>query len=732
MRAGARLLRLMRQVVQNVKNGQLEVREVPPPALRLGGVLVRSAASIISPGTEKMVLELGKKSLIGKARERPDLVREVISRARTYGIAATVQNVMSKMDQALNLGYSAAGMVEEVAAGVPDIKVGDRVAIAGAGYASHAEMNFVPRNLTALIPEGVSFDQAAYATVAAIAMQGIRLAKPELDEIAVVSGLGLIGLITVQLLKANGCRVLGVDINKDKVELGRRVGIDEGVVLEVDDPYRAIDRFTNGRGADLTLITAATTSNQPIELAGELTRRKGRVVVVGAVGLSVPRQPYFLKELDVKISMSYGPGRYDRSYEEGGLDYPYDYVRWTERRNLESVLDLMHRGLLDVQTLTTHRFPVEKAADAYEMIYAATEPYVGVVLEYDLERPQEPVVTLPAANPHTRKDVLGVGFIGAGNYSTAHLLPHLKKNNDVRFLGLASATGLNAKQKAERFGFGYCATDIKPLLEDAAIDALFIGTRHSSHADLAIQALDAGKHVFVEKPMVVTEDQLDDVIAAYNRANALKPTGLMVGLNRRFAPLTIKLKEALHSDDALQMIYRVNSGNIPTSTWLHEEDNGGGMLIGEMCHFVDVMQFISGESPSSVYAQSLRVNSQKTSDYDNLSIVIAFDGGSVGTLCYNTIGNSGFPKERFEVYGGGAAGVIDDFRSLEIMRAGKPTRIKSANQDKGQSREVADTVAGFRSVGQAPIPFAELVAGMRVIFAAQQSILSGEPLALNR
>jgi predicted dehydrogenase/threonine dehydrogenase-like Zn-dependent dehydrogenase len=721
----------MRQVVQNVKNGQLEVREVPPPALLAGGVLVRTAASIISPGTEKMVLELGKKSLIGKARERPDLVRQVITRARTYGIAATVQSVMSKLEQALNLGYSAAGVVDEVAAGVTDLKVGDRVAIAGAGYASHAEVNFVPRNLTALIPEDVSFEQAAYTTVAAIAMQGIRLAKPELDEIAVVSGLGLIGLITVQLLKASGCRVLGLDLNKDKVALGRAVGMDEGVALDEDDAHRAIDRFSHGRGADLTLITAATSSNQPIELAGEITRRKGRVVVVGAVGLNVPRDTYYRKELELKISMSYGPGRYDRSYEEGGLDYPYEYVRWTERRNLESVLDLMSRGLLDVQTLTTHRFPVDQAADAYGMIYAGSEPYAGVVLQYDLNRPQEKVVKIASAQTHKVPERLGVGFIGAGNYSSVHLLPHLKADKDVQLIGLASATGLNAKQKAQRFDFGYCTTDVQKIFADETIDALFIGTRHSTHAEFTIDALNAGKHVFVEKPMVINEEQLEAVIRAYDEANAKKPTALMVGLNRRFAPLVTKLKEALNPSDALQMIYRVNSGNIPTSTWLHEEDEGGGMLVGEMCHFIDLMQFVCGQRPASVYAQSLRSNSQKVSDSDNLSIVIAFDGGSVGTLCYNTVGNSGFPKERLEVFGGGVAAVLDDFRSLEGVKAGKPTRVKAANQDKGQSREVAETVKAFRSQAAAPIPFSELVAGMRVVFAARQSMLSGQPVTLS-
>ena len=720
----------MRQVVQNVKNGQLEVREVPPPALQPGGVLVRTAASIISPGTEKMVLELGKKSLIGKARERPDLVREVLTRARTYGVAATVQSVISKMDQALNLGYSAAGVVEEVAPGIPDIKIGDRVAIAGAGYASHAEVNYVPRNLTAVIPENVSFEQAAYTTIAAIAMQGIRLAKPELGELVVVSGLGLIGLITVQLLKANGCRVLGLDLSRDKVELGQRVGLDQGMVLDDDDPHRAVERFTNGRGADLTMITAATTSNQPIELAGEITRRKGRVVVVGAVGLNIPRDVYYRKELELKISMSYGPGRYDRSYEEAGLDYPYDYVRWTERRNLESALDLMARRLLDVQSLTTHRFDLDKAADAYGMIYAGSESYVGVVLQYDLKRRQEKVVSVATSQAHKPNERIGIGFIGAGNYSSVHLLPHLKSNPAVQLIGLASATGLNAKQKAERFGFAYCTTDVRPLIEDEAVDAIFIGARHSAHAELTVQGLNSGKHVFVEKPMVVSEEQLDAVIASYDTANAKKPTGLMVGLNRRFAPMIGKLKESFNPTDALQMIYRVNAGNIPTTTWLHEENQGGGMLIGEMCHFVDLMQFMCGERPEAVYAQSLRAGSEKTYDADNLSIVISFAGGSVGTLCYNTVGSSSFAKERLEVYGGGLVAAIDDFRTLEIVKGGKPTRVK-ANQDKGQSREVAETVQAFRTIGQAPIPFTELVAGMRAIFAARESLRTGQAVTLS-
>jgi len=720
----------MLQVVQNVRSGELEVKEVPPPALLPGGVLVRTAASVISPGTEKMVMDLAKKSLIGKAKERPDLVRQVIAKARTQGVLNTFQAVMTKMDKPLALGYSAAGVVEEVGAGVVDLKIGDRVAIAGGGYASHAEVNFVPRNLAALIPNEVPFAECAYSTIAAIAMQGVRLARPELSEIVVVSGLGLIGLITVQLLKANGCRVLGIDFNKDKVELGLRMGLDAGVVLSQDDPQQAVDRFSEGRGADLTLITAATSSNQPIELAGQITRRKGRIVVVGAVGLNIPRDIYYHKELEVKVSMSYGPGRYDRSYEEGGLDYPYDYVRWTERRNIESILDLMSRGLLDVRSLTTHRFPIAEAGTAYELIEKGTESYIGIILDYDLKKEQEKVIRLSPASEHKNVEQLGIGFVGAGNYASLHLVPNLKKRSDARLLGLVSATGLSAKQKAEKFGFAYCATDLKAIIDDPAIDAVFIGTRHSTHADFTVQALDAGKHVFVEKPMVVSEEQLVMVNDAYARANARRPTGLMVGLNRRFAPMVQKLKEAFDTKQPVQMTYRVNSGAIPTSTWLHEADEGGGMLIGEMCHFVDLMQFICAEQPVSVYAQALSLKSQKSSDHDNLTIVISFDGGSVGTLSYNTVGSSRFPKERIEVFGSGRVAVLDDFRALEILKNDKLTRIKSSNQDKGQEREIAETIKSFRTLGTAPIPFSELAAGMRVIFAARQSAMCGQAIDL--
>ncbi|WP_457653571.1 bi-domain-containing oxidoreductase [Rhodocaloribacter sp.] len=718
----------MQQILQNIKSGETRLETVPPPALLPGTVRVRTAASLISAGTEKMLIDLAQKSLVGKARARPDLVKQVWQKVQKEGLLNTFRNVMAKMERPMPLGYSAAGVVEAVGAGVTGLQVGDRVAVAGAGYANHAEVNVVPKNLVARMPDGVAFEEAAYATVASIALQGVRLARPELGDYTVVLGLGLIGLITVQLLKANGCRVLGIDLDPEKVRLGRELGMDEGIAGSPQEVVRAVERLTRGHGVDHTLVTAATDSNGPIELAGEITRRKGQVVVVGAVGMNIPRNVYYHKELSLQVSMSYGPGRYDPSYEEGGIDYPYDYVRWTEQRNMEAVLALMAERKLDVKRLTSHRFPIDRALEAYDLIQKRREPYVGIVLAYDVEKPQPPIVRIRPAEAHTPKERLGVGFVGAGNYAALHLLPHLQKDDHVRLQGLVTATGMNARQKADKFGFDYCATDLQALLDDEAVDAVFIATRHSTHADFTVRALAAGKHVFVEKPMVVSEEQLEAVREAYEAASAKRPVGLMVGLNRRFAPMTAALREAFPDGTPKQMIYRVNSGPIPTSTWLHEADEGGGMLVGEMCHFIDLMQYVAGERPVRVYAQALMLNRDDLADHDNVVITVTFDGGSVGTLAYGTVGDKAAPKERLEVYGGGTVAVLDDFRRLEITRGGKRTQKKAMNQDKGQARQLAETVNAFRTRGAAPIPFDELVSGMQAVFAARQSLASGAPV----
>jgi len=718
----------MHQVLQNVKTGETTLETVPPPTLQSKGVRVRTAASLISAGTEKMLIDLAQKGYLGKARARPDLVKKVLQKVRQEGVWNTFQKVMSKMERPMPLGYSAAGIVEQVGDEVRGLQVGDRVAMAGAGYANHAEVNFVPKNLVGEIPDGVSFDEAAYATVGSIALQGVRLAEPQLGEEVAVIGLGLIGLLTVQLLKANGCRVIGMDLDPAKVERAKEIGLDRGIVSSAEDPEAAVDAFTSGYGVDHTLITAATDSNEPIEQAGGFTRRKGQVVVVGKVGMDIPRDEYYHKELDVKVSMSYGPGRYDPSYEEGGIDYPYDYVRWTEQRNMEAVLALMTEDKLDVEALTTHQYPFAEALDAYELIQEGDESHIGILLDYDVEQPQDEVIHVQSEATHVPTGQLGVGFIGAGNYASVHLIPHVRDHARASLVGLTTATGMNAQQKADKFGFDYCTTDLQPLLDDERIDAVFIATRHSTHAEFAVRALEAGKHVFVEKPMVVTEEQLNTLHAAYESAQAAQPTGLMVGLNRRFAPMVQELREALPSDGPKQMMYRVNSGPIGTDSWLHRDEEGGGMLVGEMVHFIDLMQHLCGERPSQVYAQSLTLDRHDRADSDNVAITVTFDGGSTGTLCYNTVGDDAASKERLEVYGGGATARLEDFRRLEITSSGSTSTSRAWSQDKGQPNQIDATVEAFSERGRGPIGFDELVAGMQAVFGAQESMRANEPV----
>ena len=570
------------------------------------------------------------------------------------------------------------------------------------------------------------FEEAAYTTVASIALQGVRNCKPQIGEYVAVVGLGLIGLITAQILRANGCRVIGIDLDPKKIELGLKMGMDAGAVK---DPAQDVERFTSGRGVDHCIITASTKSNQPIELAGEITRKQGAVTVVGAVGMQIPRDVYYKKELEISVSMSYGPGRYDMAYEEGGVDYPYDFVRWTEQRNMEAVLDLMDRKLLDVKPLTTHLFSLEDALAAYDMIKAGKEPFVGILLSYEVEKQQKAAIEVPDRKALPLNGKLRMGFAGAGNYASLHLLPHLRKNPDVRLTTLVTATGMNAMQKAKKFKFASGTTEFEEVLKDPDTNAVGIATRHGSHAEFTVRALQAGKHVFVEKPLVVTSAQLDQVVNAYHTANEKGRCAVMVGTNRRFSPMAKELKAFFVNTSSKQMIYRVNSGHIPSSSWLHVPEEGGGMLVGEMCHFVDMMIFLTGEMPTTVYAQKMTVHNDTVADADNISIVIGFNKGSLGTLCYNTVGDKSISKERFEVYGDGRVGVLDDFRQLELHYKGDTTKKKSMNQDKGQIAQIEETVRGFRQ-GISPIPFEEIVMGMRVIFAAQTALQTGNAVSL--
>lgn len=684
---------------------------------------MRTRASLISAGTERQIMNLASKSLVGKAKARPDHVRRVIDKVRTEGLWPTVRQVIDKLDQPIPMGYSASGVVEAVADDVDGISPGDRVAIAGAGYASHAEMNMVPRNLVARLPDSVSFEQAAYATVATIALQGVRLTGPLLGESVVVIGLGLVGLLTVQLLSANGCYVIGIDPNEERRRIAHELGVE--AVASPSEASGVVDRLTGGRGADHTIITAATSSNTTVVQAGEVTRRQGSVVAVGLVGMDLPRDTFFSKELRFQVSMSYGPGRYDPAYEQGGVDYPYDYVRWTEGRNLGAVVDLMGQGRLDVDRLTTHTFVIADALDAYELIKNGDASVVGLVLTYPHDREIKRIVERRPARAQ-KSGQLGVSFIGAGNYAVSMLLPAVQNAADTTLEGLVTATGVSAGRLSEKFGFRFCGTDTDAVLNDNRTDVLFIATRHSTHAELCRRALESGKHVFVEKPMVTTPDELEMVVAA----EAASAGSIMVGLNRRFAPMICRAKREVDGSGSKQIVYRVNSGAIPPDSWVQFKEEGGGMLVGEMIHFVDVMQFLTNERPETVYAKATRVGMDTVNDRDNVVVTIGFDQGSVGVLVYNTVGDRSAPKERIEVYGGGKVVVIDDFRRVSITKAGKTTTEKSSRQDKGQPAMIAALFDSIRRSGKSPVLFEELRIGMATIFAAARSLRDGCPVTL--
>jgi predicted dehydrogenase/threonine dehydrogenase-like Zn-dependent dehydrogenase len=715
----------VKQVLQNLKSGTVTVTDVPAPVARPGFVLVRTAASLISAGTERMTVEAGQKSLLGRAVQQPALVKQVIQKARSEGISNTFDAVRSKLASLVALGYSAAGNVIEVGERVTDFRPGDRVACAGVGYASHAEVLSVPKNLCVRLPESVGFDAAAFGTLGAIAMQGVRLAELTLGESVVVIGLGLIGQLTVQLLKAHGCRVFGIDLDEKKIQLAHQLGTDDGCGPDNEARKRVL-AWSRGRGADAVLITAASESNQPVELAGEISRAKGRVVAVGAVGLNIPRQPYYNRELTFKISMSYGPGRYDPEYEERGHDYPFAYVRWTEGRNIEAFLDLVAEGRVDVEPLITHRFNLDETERAYQLITGElNEPYLGVVLQYDGDRELEPRIQLAArqAKTSTVAKSVRVGLIGAGNYARAMLLPNFKAAG-AEFHAVASASGVSARQVGDSFGFGY-VSGAKEVLTDEAINLIVIATRHDSHAELARRALELGRHVFVEKPLALNDGELDTVIAAATQANGQ----LMVGFNRRFSPSARAAQEFFKDRQTpLSINYRVNAGRVPPGHWAHHPSEGGGRIVGEVCHFIDLMHFLTGSLVTRVFAESISTSTHEIVAEDSVFITLRFADGSNGSIAYLAEGNSALPKERIEVFGDGKSFVIEDFRSALGYENGREKKTKLREQDKGQKDEVRAVCEMVLEGKLAPISLEDLATTTRATFRIRDSLRTGMPV----
>jgi predicted dehydrogenase/threonine dehydrogenase-like Zn-dependent dehydrogenase len=710
----------MKQVIQNFRSGELKVDEVPETICQNGGILVSNAASLISAGTEKMVVELAQKTLVGKARERPDLVRQVVDKLRRDGLMSTIETVKARLETPLALGYSCAGIVREVGRGAGEFRVGDRVACAGMNYASHAETVFIPKNLAVNIPEGVSFDEAAFVTLGAIALQGVRTAELKLGDSAAVIGLGLVGQLTVQILKAAGCRVIGIDLDSARIDLARALGADAAVSRN-GDVQDAVAQFTGGYGVDAVVMTAAAETSDPIELAGMLARDRAIVSVVGAAPIDVPRKIYYEKELQLRLSRSYGPGRYDAQYEERGIDYPIGYVRWTERRNMQEFLRLVSTKAIVLDPLITHRFPIAQAETAYELIAGKnTEPYLGILLQYDLTRGR---VALSRTIPlNSRADVaeLKLGLIGAGNFARSVLLPRLSRAKKISLIAIATATGRNAKATGEKYGFRFCTTDYRELLSHKEINTVFIATRHDTHARITAEAVRAGKTVYLEKPLAICEEGLHEVSEAVRRSNGR----VMVGFNRRFSSLSSELKRFFDGAGALAITYRINAGAIPKESWIQGEE-GGGRILGEVCHFVDYMQFLTDSEPIETFAY------QSSNGMDTLSIVLKMSDGSIGNINYFATGDKSYPKERIEVYGGNRIAALDDFRALEMWKEGKRRVVKRMTQDKGFDMELSSFVHTALTGGDLPISWRSQVLTTVTTLKIVDALGSGRPEAVD-
>lgn len=675
----------MKQVVLNLKNGDLTVEEVPAPTLKNGGVLVRNHYSVISAGTESGLVGLAEKSLLGKVRERPDLAKKVIDKAKRDGPISAFQQAMGRLEKREPMGYSSAGTVIAVSEDVTEFRIGDRVACAGAGYANHADVVFVPKNLCVKIADNVSFKDAAFTTVGAIALQGVRNADVRVGENVVVVGLGLVGLITVQILKASGCRVFGVDLDESKVKLAKELGADVAVSRNSPGLEDSIFQFTRGIGADSTIIAAATKSNDPVAFAGKVTRERGKVVIVGLVGMDIPREDYYNKEIELRVSRSYGPGRYDRTYEEFGQDYPASYVRWTENRNMEAFADLLSMGNLSMDKIITHEFPVEKAPEAYEIINAR-KPYLGILLEYNVDKQIEDKVELKAPQPVQKVDMPVVGVIGAGIFATSTLLPNLAKIKNIRLRGLAAASGISSESVAKQYGFEYCTSDHQKIMSDPDINCVIIATRNSLHAPLVIEALKNKKNVLVEKPLAINEEELRTIESAWKEHGGL----LMVGFNRRYSELGMKLRDFFKNrSQPMVAVYRVNAESIPQNHWIYDPSEGGGRIITECCHFIDFLQYIIGSSPKEVFAKKIETAANSPEDSENVSITLSFEDGSVGTVIYTTHGDSSVSKEHAEFFADGMVGTITDFKQLELVKGGKKTKItRKLTTEKGHKSEL--------------------------------------------
>jgi predicted dehydrogenase/threonine dehydrogenase-like Zn-dependent dehydrogenase len=720
----------MKQIAQNYKSGELTVLDVPAPVCRPGGVLVRSLFSLISTGTEMMKLTEAKMSMVGKARARPDQVRKVVDSVAQQGAVATYKKVMNRLDSYTPLGYSLCGVVLEAGRGAEEFRVGQLVAAAGNEYALHAEYNWIPVNLCVPVPQGVLPEHAAFSTVGAIAMHGVRRAEAQLGDTACVIGLGLVGQLVVRLLVASGIRVVGLDVIEDRCRLAEKAGsvlcaspTDKGI----EQVQQALAEISSGRGADHVFLAAGGSSNGPVETAARLARDRARVIDIGKTRLDLPWNAYYDKELDVRFSRSYGPGRYDERYELEGIDYPAGYVRWTERRNLECFLDLIARAEIEVASLVSGVFPIEQATAVYRDLASGSLAAVGVLLEYpappaDSAQPPAASRTIPAVRPsaprRTGDKPLAIGFIGAGNYASSMMLPHLARLDAARLAHVATTRSLSAVNAQRRFGFTTASTNADAVLGDSSLDAIFIVTRHHTHADLVCRALEAGKDVFVEKPLALTRDELSRIIDVVGKTGNDR---LMVGFNRRFAPLLAQMRSQLGEPGRGSVTrYLVNAGQLEADSWYRNEELEGSRFIGEGGHFIDTLNWWADSLPQEVYAVP-------GLDKDDLQATVRFQNGSSGTITYVTTGNPRYPKETMDATADGRSARLDNFTAAAVWIGRSRRTMRSRSQDKGQRSELAAFVEACRTGAPMPISFESLVATTRATIAVQESLSSGRP-----
>lgn len=711
----------MKQLVQKLGFGKMQVIECPNPKIERNFVLVKNSYSLISAGTEGTTVSLARKNPAAKIKERPEQFKQLIDTLKSQGPTKTFQAVQKKLDAYSPLGYSCAGEIIDVGKDVSDFKIGDKVACAGVGYANHAEIVSIPENLAVKLYPDANLKDAAYNTLGAIAIQGVRQADLRVGESCAIIGMGLLGYLTGLILKASGIKVVGVDIipsafnhvlNSVNLMLLRSE-------LGVEDK---IKEFTGGIGLDAVIITAATDSLDPINFAGSIARKKGKVVVVGAVPTAFSRDAYYSKELDLRMSCSYGPGRYDPNYEEKGIDYPVAYVRWTQNRNMKAFQEMVYNGSIDLSDITTHEFPLDEAPKAYDIIVNKSEPFMGLLIRYDRSNIYEDRSI--RVHPVQKTGKINIGFIGAGSYAQSNLLTHLPKSEEIVRKGVLTATGTTSKRVAERFKFEFCTANEKDILGNDEINTVFIATRHDTHASYVLKSLNAGKNVFVEKPLCLNELQLEEIREAYDEKAGLN---LIVGFNRRFSPLTETIVENLGTGP-MTMIYRINAGSIPADSWIQDPEIGGGRIIGEACHFIDYLTYLNGSIPVNVYAQALLDPNNLN---DNVNITLGFKNGSTGVVAYYAGGSKKLPKEYLEVYNAGSTAVLEDFRTLRIYRDNGIIKKRLISQDKGQKTMVEKFIKSLYEGGEPLISFEDIYYVTKASFAVLESVKTGRQIELS-